>query len=681
MNPEFLNNIYRKNYLPFKYQGFLEDAEDFLRETSPLTGETRGTGFEYSDIDFMREVSPTTGNTRGVDMVTAAQNAGATGATGTTGGTDVQEMKYGAANTGMQVSEDSLLSMLEQASLKDLISNVDPEVAQQLIEEYTKKAKQLNQAMTFFQPRTFDLDRRLMDTGVTFGMSEKGENKGRKAGNVLASISSLAGTLGAGYLSSRVEDAMEQGAEDFKAGLIKLATENVVPGTVQTPEDPAGTEVTTPTTPQPNIKNGERVGPLTIEKEENEKGFPEPGQSPSRYQGKTLGEIFGINVSDDSQMGQNPGDQVDDDDDDDDQGDSLDGIPFDLFSSNMFDTNTTAGAAFKTGRILGLQPDAGATDEEKKKLRRQKAIGGSAGVLSTALQGAKDIAAGVGFGNQYVQGINEANENYDALNMGFGAELGRPSFQDYGFSSTSAQQFLGLDGGVIESQGGVFTSRHNPVIVPSNEITMTNVPGRILGVGLDDNNQLTGEKIIMEPGTPLVKFQNSKKVLELPLYTQGGVNMAMNFYKSGGKHKTQKSLDKWTKQKWTTASGKKSSETGEVYAPKNTIKSLKSTPSGRRKLAAANKKKREATSKGKQHARHGLHKGKRRNAMDGGMFGVNPFDAMRDSIQQTLDEETQNKLRQELANFTENNFGSFLNQRGLKKDYETKMDIKIMKIN
>ena len=112
MNPEFLNNIYRKNYLPFKYQGFLEDAEDFLRETSPVTGETRGTGFEYSDIDFMRDVNPITGNTRGVDGVTAAQNAGATG---------VQETKLGAANTGTEVSEDSLLSMLEQASLQDLI--------------------------------------------------------------------------------------------------------------------------------------------------------------------------------------------------------------------------------------------------------------------------------------------------------------------------------------------------------------------------------------------------------------------------------------------------------------------------------------------------------------------------------------------------------------------------------
>jgi hypothetical protein len=76
--------------------------------------------------------------------------------------------------------------------------------------------------------------------------------------------------------------------------------------------------------------------------------------------------------------------------------------------------------------------------------------------------------------------------------------------------------------------------------------------------------------------------------------------------------KSQKSLKRWSKQKWTTASGKKSSETGEVYAPKATIKKLKSTAAGRRKLAAANKKKRAATAKGKQYAKHGLHKGKKR---------------------------------------------------------------------
>lgn len=75
---------------------------------------------------------------------------------------------------------------------------------------------------------------------------------------------------------------------------------------------------------------------------------------------------------------------------------------------------------------------------------------------------------------------------------------------------------------------------------------------------------------------------------------------------------SQKSLKRWTKQKWRTPSGKKSSETGEVYAPSATISKLKSTPAGKKKLAAANKKKREATAKGKQHARHGLHKGKKR---------------------------------------------------------------------
>ena len=78
------------------------------------------------------------------------------------------------------------------------------------------------------------------------------------------------------------------------------------------------------------------------------------------------------------------------------------------------------------------------------------------------------------------------------------------------------------------------------------------------------------------------------------------------------KAKSRRSLDRWTKQKWRTASGKKSSKTGEVYAPAATIRKLKSTAAGRKKLAAANRKKREATRRGKQYAKHGLHKGKRR---------------------------------------------------------------------
>ena len=38
--------------------------------------------------------------------------------------------------------------------------------------------------------------------------------------------------------------------------------------------------------------------------------------------------------------------------------------------------------------------------------------------------------------------------------------------------------------------------------------------------------------------------------------------------------KSQKSLKKWTKQKWRTKSGKKSSKTGERYLPEAAIKAL-----------------------------------------------------------------------------------------------------------
>ena len=59
--------------------------------------------------------------------------------------------------------------------------------------------------------------------------------------------------------------------------------------------------------------------------------------------------------------------------------------------------------------------------------------------------------------------------------------------------------------------------------------------------------------------------------------------------------KSQRSLRSWTKQKWRTKSGKKSSETGERYLPEKAIKSL--TP---QEYAASTKKKREDTKKGKQ---------------------------------------------------------------------------------
>ncbi len=62
--------------------------------------------------------------------------------------------------------------------------------------------------------------------------------------------------------------------------------------------------------------------------------------------------------------------------------------------------------------------------------------------------------------------------------------------------------------------------------------------------------------------------------------------------------KPQKSLKKWTKQKWRTKSGKPSAKTGERYLPSKAISSLSS-----KEYAATTKKKREDTKKGKQHSK------------------------------------------------------------------------------
>ncbi len=63
--------------------------------------------------------------------------------------------------------------------------------------------------------------------------------------------------------------------------------------------------------------------------------------------------------------------------------------------------------------------------------------------------------------------------------------------------------------------------------------------------------------------------------------------------------KPQKSLKKWTKQKWRTKSGKPSTQgkkaTGERYLPEKAIKALSA-----KEYAATSRKKRADTKKGKQ---------------------------------------------------------------------------------
>ena len=59
--------------------------------------------------------------------------------------------------------------------------------------------------------------------------------------------------------------------------------------------------------------------------------------------------------------------------------------------------------------------------------------------------------------------------------------------------------------------------------------------------------------------------------------------------------KSQQSLKSWGEQKWTTKSGKKSSETGERYLPKKAIDAL--SPA---EYAATTKAKRKGKAAGKQ---------------------------------------------------------------------------------
>lgn len=69
-----------------------------------------------------------------------------------------------------------------------------------------------------------------------------------------------------------------------------------------------------------------------------------------------------------------------------------------------------------------------------------------------------------------------------------------------------------------------------------------------------------------------------------------------------GLKKPQKDLKKWTKQKWTTKSGKPSTQgqnaTGERYLPKKKIASMTTE-----QYAKTTAKKRKDTKAGKQHSK------------------------------------------------------------------------------
>ena len=89
-------------------------------------------------------------------------------------------------------------------------------------------------------------------------------------------------------------------------------------------------------------------------------------------------------------------------------------------------------------------------------------------------------------------------------------------------------------------------------------------------------------------GTKAGQWSGRKAQAAVKAYKKAGGG-----YRGGSKSKT--SLAKWSKQKWRTKSGKKSSETGERYLPAKAIKKLSS-----KEYAKTTAKKRADTAKGKQ---------------------------------------------------------------------------------
>ena len=76
--------------------------------------------------------------------------------------------------------------------------------------------------------------------------------------------------------------------------------------------------------------------------------------------------------------------------------------------------------------------------------------------------------------------------------------------------------------------------------------------------------------------------------------------LALKYKQAGGKYrrgkvKTQRSLDKWTRQKWRTYSGKPSLQTGERYLPASAFKRLSIS-----QIRSTNRKKKEGMKQGQQ---------------------------------------------------------------------------------
>ena len=156
---------------------------------------------------------------------------------------------------------------------------------------------------------------------------------------------------------------------------------------------------------------------------------------------------------------------------------------------------------------------------------------------------------------------------------------------------------------------------------------MSTLPEQLLKFA-SDNKTSSGTATKTNPA----KWEAAKRKAKAKMggkHSARAMQLATKYYKEdGGGYKGKKpsasnnKLKKWTKQDWQwSGERKKQSSLYEklagkgVYLPAKSIDALKSSESGRKKLRNASRKKTEATNKGEQVARHGLHEGKSRSKL------------------------------------------------------------------
>ncbi len=111
--------------------------------------------------------------------------------------------------------------------------------------------------------------------------------------------------------------------------------------------------------------------------------------------------------------------------------------------------------------------------------------------------------------------------------------------------------------------------------------------------------------------TDPAKWEKAKRDAKAKMggkHSARAMQLATQLYKkAGGGYsgaKKETSLSTWSKQDWQYSGKGKSG----VYLPKDRIAKLKSTPEGRKKLAAGERVKAKANREGRQYAQHGLGK-------------------------------------------------------------------------